>query len=135
VNKLPLLASLFLGGCSVIGMRGPSPLDPAGTYPLCSDRAGPWVLDALAGTAAALVTSTSVENDEPEIAVAAGVAAAGWVGSAIYGIVTHARCGSSRGSFAAPAPAYQLDANEPPVVPFAPTPPAQLHPVAEPRAP
>ena len=115
MSRLGVLAMVLLPGCSFISMSGAAKHDPPGVYPVCSDRVGPWVLDALVSAAAGMATGSAIADREPGIALGAGAAAGLLVGSAVYGIVTHARCRESRGQFIAPPPAYQLDTPEIPL--------------------
>lgn len=123
MSRLGVLAMIVFPGCAFVSMRSPANNEPSGVYPVCSDRVGPWVLDSIAGAAAATVTTSAISAREPGIAAAAGAAAGLLIGSAVYGIVTNARCRATRGEYLAPAPPYHLDAPEiplhgPPPAPF-----------------
>ena len=137
MSRLGVLAVVLLPGCAFVSMSGGAKNDPPGVYPVCSDRVGPWVLDILAGTAAGAVTGNALAAREPGIAVGAGAAAGLLVGSAVYGIVTQARCRESREQFIAPPPAYHPGTPEillpgPPPAPVLPPAPAPVVPYSPP---
>jgi hypothetical protein len=132
VSRLGVLAMGLLPGCAFVSMSGAPKYDPPGVYPVCSDRVGPWVLDALVATAAGTATASAIAEREPGIALGAGAVAGLLVGSAVYGIVTHARCRAGRGQYVEPPPAYYLDTPE---IPLRGPPPAPASPPAPAPAP
>jgi hypothetical protein len=110
-----MLGALLLSGCAFVSMKGAAKGDPPGVYPVCSDRAAPWVLDALAGTVAGAAAASAATERESAVTIGAGATAGLLVGSAVYGIANFARCRQSRRAYVAPEPAYRLDADGTPL--------------------